>query len=106
MGSIPTGTTTIMQPKDKVQTIHFKGYTNTQCEFFPCHQGVKKEFNCLFCYCPLVFLKCPGPYTVFTDKNGITRKDCSACTLPHNGIEQSWRFIQTWLERPEPWDMK
>ena len=95
-----------MQPKDTVQTINFKGYTNNKCEFFPCHTGVKKEFNCLFCYCPLVFLKCPGPYKVFQDKNGITRKDCSACILPHNGIEQSWRFIQDWLERPEPWDYK
>jgi len=95
-----------MQPKDAVQTSYFKGYTNEKCEFLPCHKDVKREFNCLFCYCPLVFLKCPGPYTVFTDKNGLTRKDCSACKLPHDGYEQSWRFCQLWLTEPVPWDGK
>lgn len=94
-----------MEPKDKVSTIHFKGYTNDKCEFYPCHKA-HKEFNCLFCYCPLVFLQCPGPYKVFTDKNGIVRKDCSDCTLPHHGYEKSWKFIQKWLEKPEPWDQK
>jgi hypothetical protein len=53
-----------------------------------------------------VFLKCPGPYTVFTDKNGTVRKDCSRCTLPHHGYDKSWNFIQKWLEKPEVWDYK
>ena len=91
------------EPKDTVKTTHFKGFTNTQCEFFPCHKP-HKEFNCLFCYCPLVQLKCPGPYVAFKDKNGIMRKDCSACTLPHHGYDKSWSFIQKWLEKPEAWD--
>ena len=95
-----------MQPKDQVSTIHFKGFTNEKCEFYKCHKGVKKEFNCLFCYCSLEFLKCPGPYKVFLDKNNIVRKDCSDCKLPHDGYEKSWNFIQKWLEKPIPWDGK
>ena len=83
-----------MEPKDSVPTTYFKGYTNRQCEFYPCHKNVKGEFNCLFCYCPLVFIDCKGTYTIFTDKHGAERKDCSACILPHNGIEKSWNFIQ------------
>lgn len=82
----------------------FKGFTNSACEFYPCHQGVKKDFNCLFCYCPLMERACPGPYKVFTDKYGNTRKDCSDCALPHDGIEQSWRFIQMWVAVAPRWD--
>lgn len=92
------------EPQHKVSTTNFKGFTNKQCEFFPCHKGIKpEEFNCLFCYCPLVFLECPGDYVVFEDKKGIKRKDCSACALPHKGIDASWRFIQKWLDNPKPW---
>ena len=65
---------------------------------------MEREFNCLFCYCPLIAYECPGPYKVFTDKNGLKRKDCSDCTLPHNGYRKSWNFIQKWLERPVIWD--
>lgn len=61
---------------------HYKFVQNISCEFFPCHEGVNsKDFNCLFCYCPLYALgdKCGGAFS-YTD-NGI--KDCSACTKPH-----------------------
>lgn len=95
------------QPKDTVNTANFKHYTNTKCEFFPCHdlEQMKNpdEFNCLFCYCPLQYLECPGPYTVFLGIDGVTRKDCSACVLPHDGFFKSWNFIQHWLKKPEPW---
>lgn len=95
------------QPKDLVNTDNFKGFTNIKCEFYPCHDTKKfknKEFNCLFCYCPLQYLECPGPYIVFKDKDGIIRKDCSNCKLPHDGFLQSWRFIQQWLKKPIQWD--
>ena len=52
--------------------------------YFPCHEGVDlDEFNCLFCYCPLYALgsDCGGDFS-YTD-DGV--KDCSACTLPHEG---------------------
>jgi len=100
------------EPKNTVDTDEFKGFTNHKCEFFPCHDiedavyvhNPRTDFNCLFCYCPLQFLECPGPYNVFTDSNGITRKDCTHCTIPHDGISQSWEFIQDWLVKPVPWD--
>lgn len=92
-----------IQPKDTVTTDHFKGGPRRECEFFPCHTGIPDErFNCLFCYCPLAFLECPGPYTVL-EYDGVKRKDCSACTLPHNGIHKSWNFIQHWMKDPKPW---
>lgn len=57
-------------------------FQNKQCEYFPCHKGVKEEdFNCLFCYCPLYALgdQCGGGFT-YTE-GGI--KDCSNCIKPH-----------------------
>ncbi len=58
-------------------------FQNRECEFFPCHEGVKEEdFNCLFCYCPLYALgaECGGKYR-YTDKK---IKDCSCCAFPHH----------------------
>ncbi len=32
---------------------HYTWFQNRECEYFPCHKGVREEeFNCLFCYCP------------------------------------------------------
>lgn len=92
-----------MEPKDTVKTFYFKGFTNEQCEFYPCHVNVKREFNCLYCYCPLIFLKCIGPYKVFTDKHGNKRKDCSNCIFPHDGYKASWNFIQKSLKKIKSW---
>ena len=61
---------------------HYQFCQNPNCEFFPCHQGIKEEdFNCLFCYCPLYALgdACGGSFTYL--ENGI--KDCSNCLVPH-----------------------
>lgn len=61
---------------------HYNFFQNWECEFFPCHKGVKEEeFNCLFCYCPLYALgdRCGGCFQYLG--NGI--KDCSACVRPH-----------------------
>lgn len=59
-----------------------KFFSNTDCEYYPCHKGVQK-FNCLFCYCPLYsFDDCPGNYTM-TETEGRSVKDCSNCTFPH-----------------------
>lgn len=83
---------------------NFKGFTNSNCEFFPCHSGVnKKDFNCLFCYCPLINLQCPGPYKLITNKYGL-KKDCSDCSLNHDGIIGSWKFIQMWTSVNLPFD--
>jgi len=57
-------------------------FQNTDCEFFPCHEGAQRDdFSCLFCYCPLYALGagCGGSFT-YTDR-GV--KDCSGCLFPH-----------------------
>lgn len=76
-GALPNGTTF---------------FRNVDCDYFPCHEGADPNtFNCLFCYCPLYALgpRCPGAYS-YTD-GGI--KDCSACTLPHEG-ERGAELVQ------------
>lgn len=68
----------------------FSCFTNTKCEYFPCHEGADPEqFNCLFCYCPLYTLgqDCEGKYTYL--ENGV--KDCSNCLIPH--IPQNYGYI-------------
>ena len=60
----------------------YKFFSNTKCEYFPCHKTNDPEnFNCLFCYCPLYALKdkCGGNFS-YTEK-GI--KNCTNCTLTH-----------------------
>lgn len=59
----------------------YKFFCNRDCEYFPCHQNVGEDFNCLFCYCPLYTLgrQCGGNF-VYLD-NGV--KSCENCTLPH-----------------------
>ena len=57
---------------------HFQFFSNSKCEYFPCHSTNDPEnFNCLFCYCPLYALgdKCGGNFTYIA--GGI--KDCSGC---------------------------
>ena len=55
----------------------YKFFKNTACEYYPCH--CLDEINCLFCFCPLYGLDCPGDYIIL--ENGV--KDCSGCVLPH-----------------------
>ena len=59
----------------------FKYYQNKECEYFPCHENAKEDFNCMFCYCPLYVLgkNCGGNFR-YTEKG---RKDCSKCLVPH-----------------------
>lgn len=97
------------EPKFSVTTNHYQGFTNKQCEFYPCHDVSKfrqpDEFNCLLCYCPLVFLECPGPYKIVMDANGNQRKDCSNCKLPHDGYTKSWTLMvdSRWMNNPVYW---
>lgn len=60
----------------------YRFFENKECKYFPCHKGLK-EFNCLFCYCPL-YLKehCLGNPT-YIQKGERTIKDCTNCTFPH-----------------------
>lgn len=71
-----------MSEKPKWMGKHYSFFCNEKCEYFPCHKtNHPKDFNCLFCYCPLYTLgeKCGGNFQ-YTE-NGI--KDCTNCTLPH-----------------------
>lgn len=66
----------------------FNFFQNHQCRYFPCHDSIPvEEFNCLFCYCPLMFIECTGNYTLM--ENGI--KDCSQCTYNHD--KHAWKNI-------------
>lgn len=64
------------------QAPSYRYFTNTSCEFFPCHKLESSEFNCLFCYCPLYNGECPGTAAYVTIK-GKEVKDCSECDFPH-----------------------
>lgn len=65
---------------------NYQFFENKQCEYYPCHKF--QPINCLFCYCPLYYLKdCGGNYQ--TLKSGI--KDCSNCQLPHT--EKGYDYI-------------
>ena len=58
----------------------FSFFSNTGCEYFPCHGTDTGDHNCLFCFCPLyAHADCGGTYVVL--ESG--RKDCSGCDLPH-----------------------
>jgi Zn-finger protein len=63
---------------------NYKFFQHKKCEFFPCHKVNNdqiKDFNCLFCYCPLYALgeKCGGNF--YWSERGI--KVCTNCTFPH-----------------------
>ena len=61
---------------------HYQFFQNRECEYFPCHKDVEeKDFNCLFCYCPLYTLgeNCCGNF-LYTD-TGV--KSCVNCNFPH-----------------------
>lgn len=59
-----------------------KYFENRDCKYFPCHKMDIREFNCLFCFCPLYFTDCPGAPR-YKEKKGAMFKSCSACDYPH-----------------------
>lgn len=60
----------------------YRFFENRACKYFPCHEGLK-EFNCLFCYCPLYAREdCLGTPR-FQEKDGRKLKICTGCTFPH-----------------------
>lgn len=60
----------------------YRFFENKKCKFFPCHKGLR-DFNCLFCYCPLYSMeKCPGT-PEYIEVDGRTVKACTNCTFPH-----------------------
>lgn len=70
-------------------------FENKECEYYPCHEGLK-DFNCLFCYCPLHWLEhCPGTPEYITVQGKVI-KDCSNCTFPHEpeNYDVIMKFLQ------------
>ena len=60
----------------------YRFFANTECRYYPCHQGAE-EFNCLFCFCPLYGrTDCPGKPS-YIERGDRKIKDCSACNFPH-----------------------
>ncbi|MCK5718320.1 MAG: hypothetical protein KAH84_00065 [Thiomargarita sp.] len=77
-------------------------FENRACKYYPCHTNIK-HINCLFCYCPLYFLDCPGNYTMLKLNNNPTIleksaaiKDCSQCTVVHNP-KTGWKTVQKYI---------
>ena len=56
-------------------------FANKACKYYPCHE-CDGDINCLFCYCPLYGMDCPGDYTMI-EKDGRQVKSCINCTYPH-----------------------
>ena len=72
--------------------MNYKHFINSKCEFLPCH-ALDDWKSCLFCYCPLFLLSCPGDFSILP--TGF--KDCSRCVIPHT--EEGWDMIQNELQR-------
>ena len=71
-------------------------FQNRGCPFFPCHTGVaEKDFNCLFCYCPLYALgeSCGGSFRYTA--SGV--KSCENCAFPHRR-ENYEKVLARWPE--------
>ena len=58
-----------------------KFFANKDCSYYPCHR-IEGDMNCLFCFCPLYNLACPGNYTII-DKGDRKIKSCKNCNFPH-----------------------
>lgn len=73
-----------------------KFFQNRDCPYFPCHDMPDgQHLNCLFCYCPMYFIKCPGTYELLPDG----RKDCMGCTLNHE--ERAWDIVMGVMKNPQ-----
>ena len=56
-------------------------FANKECEYYPCHKS-DGDINCLFCFCHLYNMECPGNYKII-DKGDKQIKSCIDCTFPH-----------------------
>ena len=81
-----------------VMSERYRFFSHKECEFYPCHKlKTEGDLNCLFCYCPLYFIDCPGDFSLLG--NGF--KDCSGCLLPHEkgGWERVLKILQKYSEK-------
>ena len=74
----------------------YKYFENRECEYFPCHKGLK-NFNCMFCYCPMYQKEqCLGNPS-FIEQGNRRIKDCSQCSFPH--IPENYEKIIEFLKQ-------
>ena len=80
----------------------YRYFCNTACKYFPCHEGMEgKDFNCLFCYCPMNSLeKCLGTPKFVKTKEGKIIKDCTGCSYPH--VPEHYDAIMEFLKKKPP----
>ena len=81
-------------------TNSYRFFQNKECEYFPCHKVEnEREFNCLFCYCPLYReKKCIGNPLYFLNAKGQKMKDCSQCEVIHR--PEAYDKVMQQLQRP------
>jgi Zn-finger protein len=70
----------IVEKREKEASSKF--FKNRTCEYYPCHETEREDFNCLFCFCPMYYAICLGE-PKYIDLNGALIKDCSGCDYPH-----------------------
>lgn len=69
----------------------YRFFANKECQYFPCHRDAGKDFNCLFCYCPLYALgdRCGGNFEYLP--GGV--KSCMNCGVPHS--ESGYEYVMS-----------
>ncbi|MCR5720380.1 MAG: cysteine-rich small domain-containing protein [Lachnospiraceae bacterium] len=72
-----------------------KFFANKDCKYYPCH-STSEDINCLFCFCPLYNMDCPGNY-IMTEKNGKLIKNCKNCLFPH--VPSNYPIIMDYLRK-------
>lgn len=72
---------------------HF--FANRKCEYYPCHK-YSGDINCLFCFCPLYDMDCPGNYKM-VEKNGKLVKSCIDCIFPH--VPENYDLVMEFLRK-------
>lgn len=74
-------------------------FENRDCKYFPCHADMEgRDFNCLFCYCPMnPYPDCPGAPVFRENKEGRRFKDCTGCSFPH--IPENYDAVLAFLRK-------
>lgn len=70
-------------------------FANRKCEYYPCHK-YNDDINCLFCFCPLYDMDCPGNYKM-VEKNGKLVKSCIDCIFPH--VPENYDLVMELLRK-------
>ena len=81
----------------KPEECHYSFFQHKECEFFPCHKtDHPKDFNCLFCYCPLFALgkECKGNFRIPHTRKSYSYIISRFSELMEVAKEQDWKEDQ------------